>query len=74
MVRGVHMKTVIEKIVKAQDRLNIAMSLIHLKETRERNGLWNEEDKNEIAKKIIDKLIEARDTMETAIIEVAGWQ
>ncbi|MBS4900234.1 MAG: hypothetical protein KHZ87_05670 [Clostridiales bacterium] len=68
------MKTVIEKIVKAQDRLNIAMSLIHLKETRERNGLWNEEDKNEIAKKIIDKLIEARDTMETAIIEVAGWQ
>ena len=67
------MKTVIEKIVKAQDRLNIAMSLIHLKETRERNGLWNEEDKNEIAKKIIDKLIEARDTMETAIIKVAEW-
>ena len=68
------MKTVIEKIVKAQDRLNIAMSLIHLKETRERNGLWNEEDKNKIAEKIIDKLIEARDTMETAIIEVAEWQ
>lgn len=67
------MKTVIERIVKAQDRLNIAMSLIHLKETRERNGLWNEEDKNEIAKKIIDKLIEARDTMETAIIKVAEW-
>ena len=68
------MKTVIEKIVKAQDRLNIAMNLMHLKETRERNGLWNEEDKNKIAEKIIDKLIEARDTMETAIIEVAEWQ
>lgn len=68
------MKTVIEKIVKAQDRLNIAMSLIHLKETRERNGLWNEEDKKVIREEIIDKLIEARDTMETAIIKVAEWQ
>lgn len=42
------MNTVVERIVKAQDRINIAMSLIHLKETRERNGLWNEEDKNKI--------------------------
>lgn len=68
------MKTVIEKIVKAQDRLNIAMSLMHLKETRERNGLWNDEDKRAFSKAIIDKLIEARDTMETAIIKVAEWQ
>ena len=67
------MKTVIEKIVKAQDRLNIAMSLIHLKETRERNGLWNEEDKNKIAEKIINKLIDAKEAIEKAIIEVAGW-
>lgn len=67
------MKTVIEKIVKAQDRLNIAMNLMHLKETRERNGLWNEEDKNKIAEKIINKLIDAKEAIEKAIIEVAEW-
>ena len=67
------MKTVIERIVKAQDRLNIAMNLMHLKETRERNGLWNEEDKNKIAEKIINKLIDAKEAIEKAIIEVAGW-
>ena len=67
------MNTVIEKIVKAQDRLNIAMSLIHLKETRELNGLWNECDKSNVGEEIIDKLIEARDTLEVAIIKVAEW-
>lgn len=67
------MTTAIEKIVKAQDRLNIAMSLMHSKETRERNGLWNDEDKKVIGEEIIDKLIEARDTLEVAIIKVAEW-
>ena len=67
------MTTAIEEIVRAQDRLNIAMSLIHSKEDRERNGLWNDEDKKVIREEIIDKLIEARDTLEVAIINVVEW-
>ena len=67
------MTTAIEKIVKAQDRLNIAMSLMHSKKARERNGLWNDEDQKVICEEIIDKLIEARDTLEVAIIKVAEW-
>ena len=67
------MKTVIEKIVKAQDRLNIAMSLIHLKETRERNGLWNEEEQETINRNIEMNLTEARDNINLAILIVEDW-
>lgn len=65
------MKTVIERIVKAQDRLNIAMSLMHSKETRERNGLLNDRDRTMFSKDIISKLVDAKKAIEKAIIEVA---
>ena len=42
------MTTAIEEIVRAQDRLNIAMSLMHSKKARERNGLWNDEDYRQV--------------------------
>ena len=65
------MKTVIEKIVKAQDRLNIAMSLMRSKETREHNGLLNDRDRTMFSKDIISKLADAKKAIEKAIIEVA---
>ena len=67
------MTTAVESIVKAQDRLNIAMSLMHSKEARERNGLLNDRDRTMLSKDIISKLVDAKKAIEKAIIEVAEW-
>ena len=67
------MKTVIERIVEAQDYLNIAMSLMHLKDARERNGLWNDEEQETINRNIEMNLTEARDNINLAILIVEDW-
>ena len=67
------MTTAIERIIKAQEYLNIAMSLMHLKDIRERNNIWQEEEKERINKNIATKLKNASGYIALAITEVAEW-
>ena len=67
------MTTAIERIIQAQDYLNIAMSLMHSKDIRDSNNIWQEEEKETINKNIATNLKNARGYIELAITEVAEW-